>query len=119
MTGTGDADLFVRVGAQASSALYDCRPWMSTSYESCALHGPGPLYVAVHGYTAANVTVRVRYAAGPGAPRLSASGSVGLGEMKTYSFGVTAGRALTIRSAAANDVDLYVRLGAAPTVYSN
>ncbi|MBK7860462.1 MAG: hypothetical protein IPJ65_17985 [Archangiaceae bacterium] len=115
MTGTGDADLFVRVGGQASTALFDCRPWLSSSNESCTLKGPGPVYVAVHADRASNVTVRTRFTAAAGVPKLSASGSVAVGEMKVFSMTVTAGRALTVRTAAAGDVDLYVRASAAPT----
>lgn len=111
MTGTGDADLFVRVGATASSALYDCRPWLSTSNESCTVRGPGPLFVAVHAATAASVTVRVRAAA-----RFSVSGSAAAGEMKVYPVAVSAGRAVVVRSASSSDVDVYARLGAAPNV---
>jgi hypothetical protein len=113
MTGNGDADLYVRMGGQASSALYDCRPWLATSNETCRMTGPGPLYVAVHADAAAAVTVRVAAGAGP---KLSVSGSVALGQLEVYRLAVTGGRALTVRTAAPADVDLYLRMGAAPTV---
>lgn len=115
LLGTGDADLYVRVGGPPSSALFDCRPYLSTSRESCAVRGPGQVWVAVHAATAATVTLRTRFTAGVAPARLSTSGTVKAGEMKVYAVTVTAGRAVVVRTSAANDVDLYVRLGSPPT----
>lgn len=110
LTGTGDADLFVRVGGPVSAAVYDCRPWLATSNETCAVRAPGPIWVAVHAATPAVLTLRVRTAGG-----LSVSGTVRAGELKVYSLAASVGRAVVVRTAAAGDVDLYVRLGAAPS----
>ena len=55
LTGTGDADLYVKLNGQPSLNLYDCRPYAGTANENCQLQGPGALYVSVHGYSAATV----------------------------------------------------------------
>lgn len=54
MTGTGDADLHVRIGAAATRSAYDCRPYRSDANESCdiELTAPAAVHVLVHGYTA-------------------------------------------------------------------
>ncbi|MBL8914802.1 MAG: hypothetical protein JNM17_29120 [Archangium sp.] len=61
LSGTGDADLYVRMNGQPSLSLYDCRPYAGSANEECAATGPGALYVSVHGYSAATVQLRVRY----------------------------------------------------------
>ena len=50
MTGTGDADLYVRKGAQPTRDDFDCRPYMASSNEECRMEGAGTYYVAIHGY---------------------------------------------------------------------
>jgi hypothetical protein len=202
MTGTGDADLYVRLNGQPSLNLYDCRPYEGNSTESCTLSGPGQLYVSVHGYSAATIQLAIRYvgqapvdggvrvdagvrfdagvrldagaadagrvdagavdggprpdagafdgggwldagvvadggsrpdsgvfdggappdagavdagAADGGSGHLSVSGSVALGQLASFSLPVTAGRAVVVRTTAPRDVDVYVRLGTAPT----
>ncbi|KGJ86842.1 pre-peptidase C-terminal domain-containing protein [Colwellia psychrerythraea] len=50
--GTGDADLYVRHGAQSTSSSYDCRPYKNGNSESCTLTTPaeGTWYIDVYGY---------------------------------------------------------------------
>ena len=50
IAGDGDADLYVKVGAAATTRIYDCRPYKNGSNESCT----------VDVKTAANVSVLVR-----------------------------------------------------------
>lgn len=52
MTGTKDADLYVRVGTAPTRSLYDCRPYKSTSNESCLVDLPAesPIHVMIRGY---------------------------------------------------------------------
>jgi hypothetical protein len=54
MTGTGDADLYVRVGKAPTTASYDCRPYKTGSNESCSvtLAQPTTINVMVRGYAA-------------------------------------------------------------------
>ena len=53
MTGTNDADLYVRVGAEPTTSTYDCRPYKSGSNERCEvrLAAPAKIYVNVRGYS--------------------------------------------------------------------
>jgi hypothetical protein len=54
MTGTGDADLYVKVGSAPSSASYDCRPYADGSNETCTVEvkTPSAVHVMVRGYAA-------------------------------------------------------------------
>jgi hypothetical protein len=59
-TGTGDADLYVRVGTAPTSTLYDCRPYKAGSKESCKVNltVDAPVHVMVRGYaTTSNYTL--------------------------------------------------------------
>ena len=51
MEGDGDADLYVRLGSRPSTELYDCRPFMPGSAESCdvVVDTPVTVHVMVRG----------------------------------------------------------------------
>jgi len=53
-TGTGDADLYVRVGEAPTSDNYDCRPYRAGTKESCIIEltNAAPIHVMVRGYKA-------------------------------------------------------------------
>lgn len=64
MTGTNDADLYVRFGAQPTTTTYNCRPYLTGSNETCDLTVPAgqtQAYIGVRGYSSAtssyNLTV--------------------------------------------------------------
>lgn len=62
MSGTGDGDLHVRFGAQATASTYDCRPYEDGSVETCDLTAPAgatQVFVSVHGYAASTVDLVV------------------------------------------------------------
>jgi hypothetical protein len=52
MTGTGDADLYVRVGKAPTTSTFDCRPYLNGSRESCSvtLAQPSTIHIMVRGY---------------------------------------------------------------------
>ena len=51
LTGTGDADLYVRWGAAPTTGLWDCRPYDPDSTETCSMPNlSGRVYVMVRGY---------------------------------------------------------------------
>jgi hypothetical protein len=52
ITGTNDADLYVRVGAAPTEQQYDCRPFKTGSRETCEVDLPAPavLHVMVRGW---------------------------------------------------------------------
>ncbi len=58
MTGTNDADLYVRVGNAPTTTAFDCRPYKNGSAESCrvTLTQPAPIHVMVRGYSTATAT---------------------------------------------------------------
>ena len=62
MTGTGDADLYVRFGSQPTATDYDCRPYDSGSAEICNVVvpvGASQVFVSVNGYAAtSNFTLK-------------------------------------------------------------
>ncbi|MEZ4367897.1 MAG: pre-peptidase C-terminal domain-containing protein [Kofleriaceae bacterium] len=126
LTGTGDADLYVRKGGAPTAASYDCRPYRNGSAEECALVGPGTFYVGVNGYAASSefaLTITYREGTGTVTPpppvttvtHLDVTDDVALGASKAFTVDVIAGKKIFIRTFAPNDVDLYVQLGAAPT----
>ena len=60
--GSGDADLYVRHGAQSTTSSYDCRPYKNGNTESCTFSSPasGTWYIDIRGYSAASgVTLNV------------------------------------------------------------
>jgi vibriolysin len=62
--GTGDADLYTRMGTQPSTSNYDCRPYKNGNEESCTVTSPsaGTMHVGVRGYSAASgVTMNWSY----------------------------------------------------------
>lgn len=66
MSGTGDADLYVRFGAQPTASSYHCRPYLDGSAETCSIAVPAgqtQAYVMVHGYTAATYHLAIDYTA--------------------------------------------------------
>ena len=52
MTGTNDADLYVRFGSQPTDSHYDCRPYRNGSEETCQLtvSSGSQIYISVKGY---------------------------------------------------------------------
>lgn len=56
MTGTGDADLYVKKGTAPTTTSYDCRPYIGGSSETCTvtLAAPSAIHVMVRGYAASS-----------------------------------------------------------------
>jgi vibriolysin len=54
--GSGDADLYIRKGAQSTTSLYDCRPYKTGNNESCSFTNPGEgtWYIDIYGYSASS-----------------------------------------------------------------
>lgn len=62
MTGTGDPDLYVKLGGPATVGNYDCRPFEEGADEECNFTVPEPpttAFVSVHGYAAGTFTVSI------------------------------------------------------------
>ena len=56
MTGTSDADLYVRKGSAPTTTAFDCRPYSYGSNETCTvtLDAPSAVHVMVRGYAASS-----------------------------------------------------------------
>jgi hypothetical protein len=52
LSGTGDADLYVKKGVAPNISTFDCRPYTDGSTESCDGAGAGSYWVGVNGYAA-------------------------------------------------------------------
>jgi serine protease len=62
--GSGDADLYVRIGAAPTTSSFTCRPYLSGNTETCSWTAPTPgtYYVRIRGYTAfSGVTLTPSY----------------------------------------------------------
>ncbi len=77
--GTGDADLYVKLGAQPTLTSYDYRPYLTGNNESVSVTNPaaGDWYIGLEGYAAASgVSLNATYAASSGGTCTSYSGSL-------------------------------------------
>ena len=123
--GSGDADLYVRRGAQPTTSLFDCRPFISGNNETCTFNLPaaGQYYVMIRGFSAfsgVTLTGRTTTAATTpslvsGVPVTNISGASG--SQQFWKLAVPAGKtSLTFTiGGGTGDADLYVRFGARPT----
>ncbi|MFI4969546.1 MAG: pre-peptidase C-terminal domain-containing protein [Lysobacterales bacterium] len=61
--GTGDGDLYVRLGAAPTTSTYTCRSWVVGNTERCSITpSAGTYYIRVYGYTAAaGITLTATY----------------------------------------------------------
>ncbi|WP_020408368.1 choice-of-anchor B family protein [Hahella ganghwensis] len=130
ITGTNDADLYVKVGAPATTSDWDCRPYKNGSSEECTINvaaDQNEVYVMVRGYSRndSDFTLTVTYVKDgddpnpPGETVEEFDGSVSRNAEDNYGpFKVTAGEPFKAEMTGSNDADLYVRFGAAPTTSS-
>ncbi len=121
--GFGDADLYVRAGAEPDLNTYDCRPYRTGNIESCSFNNPTPgfWHVMLHGYTTFSGVTLMGDAIGES----DSSGNNGVeqglsgfaGDWKNRTVYVSASSSiLTIEtSGGTGDADLYVRFGAMPS----
>jgi hypothetical protein len=56
ITGTRDADLYVKIGSEPTTSSFDCRPYLSGSTEQCVveLSSPAEVHVMVRGYASSS-----------------------------------------------------------------
>ncbi len=62
--GTGDADLYLRLGAQPTTSSWDCRPYENGNNEICTINNPtaGTWHIGINAYsTVNNVDMDVSY----------------------------------------------------------
>ncbi|HZX80329.1 MAG TPA: pre-peptidase C-terminal domain-containing protein [Lysobacter sp.] len=128
--GTGDVDLYVRLGSNPTTTSYTCKSESSSSTETCTIAAPaaGTYYVLLNGYSAySGVTLTGSYGTGGGGGTVLTSGvPVSLPSVAAnawspiYTLTVPAGKTSVVFtiSGGTGDADLYVRLGSAPTTSS-
>ncbi|MEN6335934.1 MAG: pre-peptidase C-terminal domain-containing protein [Phycisphaerales bacterium] len=125
--GTGDADLYVKRGAQPKTTDYDYRPYLIGNEETVDVRSPeaGTWYVMIRGYQAfSGITLVAQYAGTAVDDSVvlqsgkAVSGISGAANSETfYKIEVPAGQVkLEIAlSGGTGDADLYVRKGSRPT----
>ena len=130
MTGTGDADLYLRRGEEPTVTEFDCRPYAASSNETCEMTGAGPYYVGVRAYSNSTFDLTISRTTLPESPpveeeepalddtetvHLDAPGTVAHGEMFVFAVDLSENQQIVVETTAPNDVDLYLRFDAAPT----
>lgn len=116
ITGTSAAVTQVsRSGGTLSISLKDPSPTAVSSdrFPKTIRRLPNAEMLVVTGSTALQV-LRVR----PAWTDFSVSGSVSQGAFRHFQIPIPAGKTIIIKTQAPNDVDLYVQLGASPTLFS-
>lgn len=118
--GSGDADLYVKMGNEPGKNDYDCRPYIGGNNESCSvtMATPGKVYVKLIGYSAFSGTSLVATVSDGSTvdfPKTDLAASKGDWLRYTYTVpqGVTQIEVST--SGGSGDGDLYVNKGSAPT----
>jgi hypothetical protein len=122
--GTGDADLYVRLGSRPTLSAYNCRPYLNGNSETCTIASPaaGDWYVLLNGYAAySGVTLKATYAADTttalanGVPVTGISGASGSNQFWKLSVPASQAKVVFTISGGTGDADLYVRRGSRPT----
>jgi len=122
--GTGDADLYVRFGAEPTTSTYDCRPFLNGNNETCTISNiqAGTYNVMLRGYTAfsgVSLVANFDAPANDSGPQSASANNISgtRNQWTDYTWEVTEGRSsLEVKiSGGSGDADLYVRRGANPT----
>ena len=111
--GTGDADLYVKLGSQPTSSSYDYRPYLNGNNETVTVTNPaaGDWYISLHGYSSySGVTLKATYSA---STCTSVSGSLsGTGASyytASYSSSVSGTHTGKLTGPSTADFDLYLQ----------
>lgn len=124
--GSGDADLYVRKGAEPTDSTYDCRPYIGGNNESCSGSGGGTYYIRVKAYQSfSGVSLVGNYNDGtdPGTPPIDetySNISVAQGGWEYFTQELNGDYSdLTVTiTGGSGDADLYVRHSSQPTTSS-
>lgn len=140
ITGTGDADLYVHIGAPPTTSTYTCRPYRNGSAENCTVDvpaGQSEVHIMLRGYSSATYDLVVNYTPKdgggdpppppppPGEVEVTETFNDSVARLATEQYGpfiVVPGSDLTAvlspDNGSSGDADLYVRFDAAPTTGS-
>lgn len=120
--GTGDADLFVKLGSVPTTTSYDYRSILAGNDETITVNNPaaGSWYIMIHAYSSyTGVTLKATYGdvltLQDEVPVSGISGA--LGSEKFYKIDVPSGQTSLVFSISggAGNADMYIRRGAKPT----
>src|SRR5690606_23803268 len=123
--GTGDADLYVKLGASPTTTSYDYRPFLAGNEETVTVTSPtgGTWYIMIRGYNAyAGVTLTATYGAvimlQDGVPLTGLSGA--LNSVTYYRIDVPSGMDNILFSmyGGTGNADMYIKQGSKPTTSS-
>lgn len=124
LTGTGDADLYVKVGAQPTRSVYDCRPYAGDSNETCdvTVTAGQRIHVSIFGYAEKNdFVLEIPGTVAPAATAwagIDDSFTLQKGAKKTFVAEKLLAGSYTFTLSGTGDADLYVKVGSAPTTSS-
>jgi vibriolysin len=115
--GTGDGDMYVKLGSQPTSSSYTYRPYLSGNNESVAVTNPtaGDWYISIYAYqTFASVSLKATYTGGSTTPTCtSISGSLtGTGAQyltTAYTSSVSGAHTGKLTGPSGTDFDLYLQ----------
>ena len=121
--GSGDADLYVKLGAAPTTSSWDHRPYLSGNTETVAIQNPqaARYYVMLRGYTAfsgVTLVANIVTSGGGGGFEETVTGlAASQGSAKNFSIEIPQGATnLTFEIfGGTGDADIYVRRGAQPT----
>lgn len=117
--GTGDADMYVKRGAQPTSSVYDYRPYLNGNNETVNVTNPvaGDWFISLYAYsTFSGVTLKATYAGSGGSTCTSATGTLsGTGansyqpSSSGYVSSVSGAHTATLSGPSGTDFDLYLQ----------
>lgn len=121
MTGTGDADLYIRFDQTPELKKYDCRPYINSSREECQLgvpEGVEDVYVYVRGYSdLSSYELNLEIKKQGDGQLVNTKGKVVKGEWhKIGEFDVQPGQKITASMTGSGDADLYVKIDGKPNL---
>ena len=132
--GSGDADMYVKFGSEATTSSYDCRPYKSGNEETCTITSiqAGTYHVMLNGYSAfSGVSLTGSFTENNGGGGGNTGNELENGVAQTnvsgakdeevaYTMEVPAGATdlSFAMSGGSGDADMYVKFGSAPTTAS-
>ncbi|BAJ00350.1 PPC domain-containing protein [Shewanella violacea] len=120
--GSGDGDLYVKLGTAPTTADYDCRPFKNNNQETCLYSSPqaGRYHVMVDGSTVtsgvsliAKVTIAPKELVKGAA--ITIAGKLGSEQYYYYDLTTSPAKLIFQLSGGSGDADLYVKYQAVPT----
>ena len=125
---SADADLYVKIGSQATPSNYDCKSEKSDqNEENCLFYiaQESNVSIAVYGFETAHYTIKATLSTPNNQTTSSLQSNIAVNnsvikyEMKYYKISVTADRVLEVQlNQLSADADLYVKVGSKPTLNS-